>query len=180
MKRNFENFVTTNKPQQIKDAKEMAKRYISDFEKIKNTRNNSIAFLGQVGSGKTHLCIAIANELMHKNIGVLYMQYRESIVQLKQSILSEGNYEQEINKYKIAPVLLIDDLFKGKITDSDRNIMFEIINYRYLKDAPLIVSSELSVDSIIDFDESIGSRLVEMCKGHIVELVGEELNYRLS
>lgn len=179
-KRTFKNFITTNKPQQILDAKNMAIRYVKEFDNLKNTKNNSIAFLGQVGSGKTHLSIAIANELMKKNIGVLYMQYREAIIQLKQCIMDEENYNREIDKYKNATVLLIDDLYKGKITDSDRNIMFEIINYRYLKNSPIIVSSELTVDAIIDIDEAIGSRIVEMCKGHIFEFSGQELNYRLS
>ncbi len=179
-KRTFKNFITVNKPQQILDAKNMAIRYVKEFDNLKNTKNNSIAFLGQVGSGKTHLSIAIANELMKKNIGVLYMQYREAIIQLKQCIMDEENYNREIDKYKNATVLLIDDLYKGKITDSDRNIMFEIINYRYLKNSPIIVSSELTVDAIIDIDEAIGSRIVEMCKGHIFEFSGQELNYRLS
>jgi DNA replication protein DnaC len=158
----------------------MAIRYVKEFDNLKNAKNNSIAFLGQVGSGKTHLSIAIANELMKKNIGVLYMQYREVIIQLKQCIMDEENYNREIDKYKNATVLLIDDLYKGKITDSDRNIMFEIINYRYLKSSPIIVSSEFTVDAIIDIDEAIGSRIVEMCKGHIFEFSGQELNYRLS
>lgn len=179
-KRTFKNFITTNKPQQVIDARNMAIRYVKEFDNLKNTKNNSIAFLGQVGSGKTHLSIAIANELMKKNIGVLYMQYREAIIQLKQCIMDEENYNREIDKYKNATVLLIDDLYKGKITDSDRNIMFEIINYRYLKNSPIIVSSELTVDAIIDIDEAIGSRIVEMCKGHIFEFSGQELNYRLS
>jgi DNA replication protein DnaC len=158
----------------------MAIRYVKEFDNLKDAKNNSIAFLGQVGSGKTHLSIAIANELMKKNIGVLYMQYREAIIQLKQCIMDEENYNREIDKYKNATVLLIDDLYKGKTTDSDRNIMFEIINYRYLKSSPIIVSSELTVDAIIDIDEAIGSRIVEMCKGHIFEFSGQELNYRLS
>ncbi|ORX22204.1 DNA replication protein, partial [Thermoanaerobacterium sp. PSU-2] len=179
-KRTFKNFITTNKPQQVIDARNMAIRYVKEFDNLKNAKNNSIAFLGQVGSGKTHLSIAIANELMKKNVGVLYMQYREAIIQLKQCIMDEENYNHEIDKYKNATVLLIDDLYKGKITDSDRNIMFEIINYRYLKNSPIIVSSELTVDAIIDIDEAIGSRIVEMCKGHIFEFSGQELNYRLN
>ena len=179
-KRTFKNFITTNKPQQVIDARNMAIRYVKEFDNLKDAKNNSIAFLGQVGSGKTHLSIAIANELMKKNIGVLYMQYREAIIQLKQCIMDEENYNREIDKYKNATVLLIDDLYKGKITDSDRNIMFETINYRYLKSSPIIVSSELTVDAIIDIDEAIGSRIVEMCKGHIFEFSGQELNYRLS
>lgn len=57
--------------------------------------------------------------------------------------------------------------------------MFEIVNYRYFKGAPMIISSEYLVEDILSFDEGIGSRIFEMCKGHIMEFEGQELNYRL-
>lgn len=177
-RKNFENFKANNPL--TAQAKKMAINYVKDFSKIRNQKSNSIAFLGQVGAGKTHLSIAIANELMKQNIGVLYMQYREAIIHLKQNIMDEFYYQKEISKYKTAAVLLIDDLYKGKITDSDLNIMFEIINYRALKQLPIIVSSEYTADKLLDFDEAIGSRIIEMCKGHIAEFIGPELNYRIT
>ena len=85
---------------------------------------------------------------------------------------------------------MIDDLYKGAVTknrmgyevanEADLRAMFEIINYRYLKKLPIIVSSEYTTDRLLSFDEAIGSRIIQMCKGHIVELKGQELNYRLG
>lgn len=187
LQRNFENFKPTNKI--TADAKAMAMDYVKKFDNIKNLRNNSIAFLGQVGAGKTHLSIAIANELMKRNIGVRYMQYREDVTRIKQVAMDEESYAKEINKYKNATVLLIDDLYKNAtyrtktgyegLNDADKRAMFEIINYRYFKNAPIIISSEYLVEDILSFDEGIGSRIFEMCKGHIMEFEGQELNYRL-
>lgn len=174
----FANFLERN----IKALMQMKKNaidYAHNFKTIFQKKHNSIAFLGQVGSGKTHLSIAIANELMRKGVGVLYMQYREAIIKIKQNILNDEFYQLEINRYKNAPVLLIDDLYKGKTTEADINIMFEIVNYRYLNNLPLVVSSELKINDIIKLDEAVGSRIVEMCKGRIAELSGRELNYRL-
>lgn len=168
-----------------KQAKVIAAEYIKTFQDIKSSRNNSVALLGQPGSGKTHLTIAIANELLRRGTGVLYMPYREVITQLKQVINDEEDYQIQMNKYKSAPVLLIDDLFKGatrdgKINESEMRIMFELINHRYLKQLPLLVSSEFFVDRLIDYDDATGSRIVEMCKGRIVELKGKELNHRME
>lgn len=177
--RNFSNFKIEKNPRVLGEAKNKAIKYVKDFEANIGNKNNSIAFLGQVGSGKTHLTMAIANELMKKNIGVLYMQYREAIMQLKQNAMDEEEYQRQINKYKAARVLLIDDLYKGKTTDSDYNIMFEIINYRYLKAAPIIISSELNTIQLLENDEAIGSRIIEMCKGNIIEFEGVNLNHRL-
>lgn len=173
----FKEFETTTEFQI--NAKRLAIDYVKSFESIEDTRNNSIAFLGNCGSGKTHLSIAIANNLMTKNIGVLYMSYRESITKIKQVVSDEIDYRNEINKYKKARVLLIDDFAKGKVTDSDINIMFEIINHRYLNHKPIIISSELYQEKLLDFDEAVGSRIIEMCKGRTIQAVGIENNYRL-
>ena len=187
LQKNFENYNITNK--QTETALKVAKDYASTYELIKDTKNNSIALLGQVGSGKTHLTIAIANELMKDNIGIRYMQYREDIPRIKRLATSEEDYTREINKYKNATVLLIDDLYKSAIgrgqygeylNDADKRIMFEIINHRYFKGLPILISSECGMKQIIDLDEGVGSRILEMCKGHIVEIVGKENNYRLK
>ncbi len=186
LQKNFDNYMITNK--QTEAAYNMAKDYANTFSLIKDTKNNSIALVGQVGSGKTHLTIAIANELMKENIGVRYMQYREDIPRIKRVATDEEEYTKEINKYKNATVLLIDDLYKSAIgksqygeylNDADKRIIFEIINYRYFKGSPIIISSECSMKQIIELDEGIGTRILEMCKGHIVEMVGKENNYRL-
>ncbi len=164
----------------LKNAKNKAIEYVKIFKGIENCRENSIAFLGNPGSGKTHLSIAIANNLMSNNIAVLYMPYREVITRLKQIITFDDEYAKEISKYKNARVLLIDDLFKGKITDSDLNIMFDIINHRYLKQTPIIISSEYTQQRLLDFDEAIGSRIIQICKNRICEFIGIDFNYRLK
>ena len=173
----FREFKTITKFQE--EAKKIAIDYVKNFEEIEKERNNSIAFLGNCGSGKTHLSIAIANNLMTKNIGVLYMPYREAVTRIKQVITDDIEYNKLLNQYKTARVLLIDDFAKGKTTESDINIMFEIINYRYLNNKPIILSSELIQDRLLDFDEAIGSRIIEMCKGRITEARGIENNFRL-
>ena len=137
--------------------------------------------LGQVGCGKTHLALASANALLdYQKIRVIYMPYREMITRLKQNITDEDAYNKTIDELKTAPMLVIDDLLKGKTTDSDINILFEIVNYRYVCNLPMIVTSEKTTGELLDFDGAIGSRFVEMAEGRIIEFKGNELNYRLK
>lgn len=168
-----------------KEAKAMAVEYITNFNTIRSSRNNSLALFGQPGSGKTHLTVAIANALLKQGIGVLYMPYREVTTYLKQIITDEEEYQKEIKKYKTAPVLLIDDLFKfatkdGRVNESEMRIMFEIINYRYLKQLPILVSSEYTINQMLNYDDATGSRIAEMCKGRTIHLQGKELNHRME
>ena len=109
------------------------------------------------------------------------MPYRDTITKIKQNMLDNEYYEKSISKYKNCEILLIDDLYKGKITQSDVNIIFEIINYRYLNHKPIIVSTEFTVEELLDFDEATGSRIYEMCKEYTIEIEKSmENNYRMK
>lgn len=183
-KKTFENFDTRNIAQLV-NAKNKSMKYIQNFKRYEGTKNNSIMFCGQTGAGKTHLGIAICNSLMSINVSVSYMAYRNAITKIKQKLVNEAEYEKELTKYMQSRVLYIDDLLKGKITESDINILYEIVNYRYMNNLPMIISTEKLIDGLLEFDEAIGSRIIEMCRRNIFvfeedEDKGEELNYRLS
>ncbi len=164
---------------ELEGAKAKAVDYYKTFKSIEKNRSNSILLCGQVGAGKTHLGIAIANNLMSCSIAVVYMPYRNVVTQLKQNITDEDTYQYELNKYMRARVLFIDDMLKGRITETDVNIMYELINYRYMNHKPLIISTEKLPSELIEFDEATGSRIIEMCREHIVLFEGTHLNYRL-
>lgn len=175
----FDNF-DYSKNKEILNAYIMAKSYANDFDKIKSTKSHSIIFMGQVGSGKTHLSLAIANYLMNNGVGVVYMNYRESITTIKQSIMDSENYNRIMSRYKNAKLVLVDDLFKGSITPSDINIMFDIVNHRYITKRPMIITTEKYLNDLLSIDEALGSRIIEMCGSHNLELRGKNLNYRLK
>lgn len=178
-KKGFKNFDTRNNPQLV-NAKNKAVEYLKTFGQCEKTRYNSIMFCGQVGAGKTHLGIAICSNLMSQNVAVCYMAYRNAATKIKQVMTDELAYNRELQCYMQARVLYIDDLLKGRITESDVNILYEIVNYRYMNNLPLIISTEKTIDDLLDFDEAIGSRIIEMCRGNIIQLRGKELNYRLT
>lgn len=164
----------------IKIAKYKAIEYFKRFSDAEHDRINSILLCGQVGSGKTHLGMALANNLIKtKKVAVIYMEYRQAATRLKQLITDDYDYNMELDKYKRARVLFIDDMLKGKVTEADINLLYEIVNYRYLNKLPMIISTEKTKEELINFDEAIASRIIEMSKGNIIELTGKELNYRL-
>ena len=165
--------------QQAIESFTVASKYVNNIGSIIDTRENSILFCGKVGSGKTHLSMGIANKLMDRGIATIIMPYSQDIIRLKQNRMDKEYYNRLISKYKRAKVLLIDDLFKGSVTDSDKSIIFEIIDYRYFNQKPLIISSEKTCEELLYIDEAIGSRIIEMSNGYIVENKGAKSNYRL-
>lgn len=177
-KKTFDNFDVAGS-RQLENAKNKAVQYAEHFCDTEHDRHNSIMFFGQVGAGKSHLGTAVCGRLMQSGVAVIYMAYRNAVTKIKQNIIDEDAYRRELNQYASARVLYIDDLLKGKLTDADINIMYEIVNYRYMNNMPLIISTEKSTGDLLEFDEAIGSRLLEMCRGNIIQLQGKELNYRL-
>lgn len=179
-KKGFQDFETMG-ISALETAKQKAEMYCRSFLEIENDRQNSIIFCGQPGSGKTHLGMAICNDLLNVyNVPVGYMAYRNAVTVIKQTVTSKDDYHAAVSQYCTQRLLYIDDLLKGRTTDADTNILYEIVNYRYMHNKPIIVSTEKLPVDLVDFDEAVGSRILEMCRGNIIQLQGKELNYRLS
>ncbi|NMM62065.1 ATP-binding protein [Clostridium sp. P21] len=176
--RNFKTFKIDNKVSE--KMKDMAMDYVENFVAIQFNNNNSISFLGQPGSGKTHICMAIALELIKKGFYPVYFPYREVITELKQNVMNPIIYQEKMNKYKKSKILIIDDLFKGGATESDIRTTFDILNYRYLNRLPIVVSSEHLSQSLLNIDYALGGRIIEMCENRILDIFGEEFDKRLE
>jgi len=180
----FGNFDVEGKEQVIIDSRDCAMEYFTNYESIKKTRKNSIALLGQPGAGKTHLLTAIANNFIQKKvIPVLYFPYVEGFNELRADL---KNIEVMLHRMKEVEVLFIDDLFKPvkgipQATEWQLSQLFSVINYRYLNHKPIMISSELDIDRMLNLDEALATRIAEMCRSYMVVIKGDMkvLNHRL-
>lgn len=164
----------------LKKVKEHSIDYYVNFEKYSNTRNNSILLSGATGRGKTMLGLCISNNLMkNDNIPVIYMPYVETLTKIKQEIYDGEAYQEDMGRLKKADVLFIDDLFKSNVTRADIDRVYELINFRYLARKPVIFSTEKTPKQMIELDEALGGRIIEMCQDHIVRFDESIPNYRL-
>ena len=172
----FGNFIDNEDWQ--KRVKQKALDYISD------SSGKWFYIGGQVGAGKTHICTAIVGQFIKAGYNAKYMMWRDEIVKLKAMRNSE-DFDNLIAEYKRIKVLYIDDMFKteqGKQpTQSDIDIAFEIINYRYMhKDLITIFSCEKKVGELLDIDEAVGSRIYERTKEYNIPIGRDRTrNYRL-
>lgn len=138
---------------------------------------------GAVGSGKSHLCTAICGRLMEQGMDTRYMLWRDVSVQAKAVVNDDEEYSRIVEPLKQVRVLYIDDLFKtGKgqsPTVGDVNLAFEILNARYNDSRKItIISTEKSIEQLLDIDEAVGSRIYERSKGYCLDFRGRE-NWRL-
>lgn len=134
---------------------------------------------GSPGTGKTHICTAICGKLMDAGIPVRYVQWRGDIPSIKAKINDPEAYRNAIQPLKTIRALYIDDFLKGSITDGDKNVAFDILNARYNDPSAItIISTEMPIDKILEWDEAIGSRIAERSKGYTLNLRGKQ-NWRL-
>lgn len=172
-----------------KIARDKAINYITNFEKIKDTRENGFGLFGQPGAGKTHIINAIGAALISKSIEVIYMPYVEVIRELKANVMDDEYYIKLLTTYQRAKVLIIDDLFKdkfknaklvGELTGADMKHIYPIVNYRYLNYLPTLISSEAMPNTLANIDEALSGRILETCGDNITVFKGEKYNYRMK
>lgn len=144
---------------------------------------------GQSGAGKSHLCTAICRAALLRGDLVQYMMWVDDAARLK-GIVNEGDeYVREVDRFKKAPVLYIDDLFKvqndqgqnrQKPTPADVRLAFEIINYRVVSKLPTIISSEFILAELVDIDQATAGRIAEMAEFNAINITPDiKKNYRL-
>lgn len=175
----FDSYTTKNDWQ--RKAKEMALDY------LENGDNKWFVASGMAGAGKTHICTAICGEIMNRGTEVRYMLWRDEGNELKASVTDSDKYQKMIEPLKTIPVLYIDDFFKSgardnkvKVTEGDINLAFEILNARYNKNGlKTIISTELSIEQIMDIDTGVGSRIYQMSKNYYLRFNGKDKNWRV-
>lgn len=176
-----EPFQQTMKDNAIKYGKSL---FCGDFEKV-----NGLPWFfvgGPPGCGKTHICTALCGKALRDySMTVIYMRWIDEVRRLKAQIM-EPEYDDMIAPYLNCDLLYIDDLFKGrskmvKPSDAEIRIAFSIIDGRYKQNKPVIISSESSLDDLIEqVDEATFSRVWEKAKDNSLYITGTNRNYRMK
>lgn len=146
---------------------------------------------GQSGCGKTHICTAICRELILQGLDVVYMLWRDDVTRLKAMVTDVDKYDNNIQIFKRAEVLYLDDLFKvgngmgnknkQKPTMADINIAFELLNYRSINNLQTIISSEFTIAELLEIDQALAGRIVENANPMPIVIRPDiKKNYRLK
>ena len=141
-----------------------------------------LAFCGQSGAGKTHLCTAaFVRAVARRGLAGEYLLWGPGLRTVKSDLLDSG--AALLERYKQAPLLYVDDLFKGRtdlpLSDTDLRLAFELLDYRYANGLPTILSTERSFPELVQLDEAIAGRLRERCGPYLINVApGPEKNYR--
>ncbi len=182
----FDSFRTENPLQQRMLDTAMA--YLQVLTEAPGRRDKPWMYIGgNPGSGKTHICTAVCGELLRRGVSVAYMKWDREARKLKAEI-NEPDFENLTEKYVECDVLYVDDLLKTRyaeipvFTDADIRLAFMILNERYVRNKPTVISCEWDlIGQLLPADEGVFSRVYERCKGYTVSIPRDvKYNYRLN
>lgn len=181
LRRTFETFEVNDANRK---AFEYARNFAEHFDRLGSLQSrNGLFFSGGLGTGKTHLAAAIANNLLSKGHPVICMTMIDLLDRIKRTFRERDSEDGEVlGLYKKVALLVIDDIGKELPTDWAISTIYNIVNGRYEANLPIVVTTNYTGEALVkrmtprDSDDSITARatvdrLVEMCVG--VNIAGE-------
>lgn len=151
----------------------VAEDYVNNFDEHRKT-GRGLLMIGKVGRGKTRLATTIAMEIMQRGHTVKYTSVVSLLDRIKTTYDSSGVNEFEImEKLSNCSLLILDDYGKEKASEWAEERIFQIINDRYDKCRPLIITTNIGLGDIVTrypwSGEAVVSRLYEICKGVMLQ-----------
>ena len=165
-------------------AKRIAEEFADSFPHVES----GLLFLGDSGVGKTHLMIAILNEVTRsKGREALYVNFADLLMKIQSTFKSDSSESKEdiIGPYIGVELLALDELGATKPSEFARDMLYALLNARYNQRKITIATSnfrdELGPGERELLQDRIGyrlrSRLHEMCQN--VELKGDDFRLQV-
>ena len=100
-------------------------------------------FTGSVGSGKTHLAAAVANERIAKGEPVLFVTAADLLDHLRSAFAPDSGttYDSMFDQVKNTPLLVLDDLCVQAGTPWAQEKLDQLLSHRFSHSLPTVITS---------------------------------------
>ncbi len=139
--------------------------YLENWEENREA-GRGLYFCGGVGTGKTHLAVAVMNELIRKRrVPSLFVTVPELLDNLRETYNKPGrNLDEWMDAVQNADLLVLDDLGSERVTEWVRERLFVIVNHRYREALPTVFTSNIGPkDLAAQLGDRTASRMIAMC-----------------
>lgn len=146
--RTIERYVAKTEGQ--RRALAVAERYADNFDEALET-GKSMLFLGKPGTGKTHLSVGIALRVMQAgNRTALFSTVMRAMRRVKDT-WGRGSEESEtdaIEAFVFPDLLILDEVGIQFGSDTEKLLLFDILNERYERRRPTLMLSNLALPEV--------------------------------
>jgi len=136
----------------VRDVKQKCEEYAKKPE-------GWLVIQGKTGTGKTHLAYAIAGACINRNMTVFAKPVPDLLDMLRDSY-SIGAHGEQMEMLKEVELLILDDLGAQRDTGWALDVMYQVLNHRYSKKLPLVVTTNLDLRRV-GLDDRLVSRLLD-------------------
>ncbi len=145
-------------------------RAVADAQRFAGDPHGFLVFIGESGTGKTHLAAAISNQCIEQGLPVFFAVVPDLLDHLRAAYgpSSEIPYDRLFEVVRTAPLLVLDALGAQFSTPWAEEKLFQVLNYRYNSQLATVFTCSMALDEL---DERIRTRITDptVSRIHVLE-----------
>ena len=154
--------------------------YCRNYADTFSLSSRSILMRGATGLGKTHLSLAIANEVIRKGMSVVYVSAPDILSRLEREHFTY-QYAKEDDTFSTllkCDLLILDDLGTEFVSQFSVAAVYNLFNSRILAGKPIIMSTNLTMNELLTtYSQRFVSRVMGSCDK--LDFIGEDIRPRI-
>lgn len=145
------------------------------------SEGRTMVLCGPSGTGKTHLAIAIAYKAIQNGGTAVFREANHLIEELSEAT-RRGTLRQAIEPYLHTDVLVIDELGYLTYPQDAANVLFQVVNQRYLQKKAIVVTTNKPLEkwASVLHDKDLAEAIIDrvLARGRLIELRGTSYRTR--
>ena len=156
----FASFNTDGAPSSSPDQKSRLHKARTTLEQWSRDPTGWIVVTGNPGSGKTHLSIAAAQIVADTRKSVAFTTVAELLDRLRRNSFAD-HQDNTLQELQLAQLLVLDDMGIERTTPFAEEKLYLIINYRYERATPTIITTNLNPEQLCRIRPQTASRMFD-------------------
>lgn len=180
----FETFSLRKEEDLSSTEQKNLERALQAAQKFANDPRGWLIFLGDYGTGKTHLAAAIGNYQTARGYPPLLVSVPDLLDHLRASFHPESriSYDRRFEEIRTTPLLILDDLGAQSSTPWAREKLHQLLDYRYNAELPTVITTSQKLE---EMDQRLRIKFIDERIARIFALtvpcfIGKDSNRRTT